>query len=181
MKYIVYLQKIGNVDSSILIRLKKNLQWLLKKYTIKIEIDQNIFPILKDEYIEEEKEYSGRLILERLENTVPPQKQIKILGLINEDIKTIRTKHLFGLTNLKCSCALISTIRLQVDNSDMAIFEQRILKVAVHELGHTFGLAHCNNECVMRLSKSLKDLDEKPKEFCFLCDLQMRQVIKSRW
>ena len=92
MKYIVYLQKIGKVDSSILIRLKKNLQWLLKKYKIKIEIDQNIFPILKDEYIEEEKEYSGRLILERLENTVPPQKQIKVLGLINEDIKTIRTE-----------------------------------------------------------------------------------------
>ncbi|MFW9928849.1 MAG: hypothetical protein ACFFD1_05635 [Candidatus Thorarchaeota archaeon] len=179
MKYTVYLQKIGEVDSSILIRLKKNLQWLLKKYNIKIDIDQNIFPIFKNECIKEEKEYSGRLILERLENTVPPQKQVKVLGLINEDIKTIRTKHLFGLTNLKCSCALISTIRLQVDNSDIAKFEQRVLKVAVHELGHTFGLTHCNNECVMRLSKSLKELDEKPKEFCSLCDLQLRQFIKS--
>jgi archaemetzincin len=177
MKYIVYLQKIGKVDSSILIRLKKNLQWLLRKYKIKIEILQNILPILKNECIEEEKEYSGRLILERLEYSVPPQKKIKILGLINEDIKTVRTKHLFGLTNLKCSCALISTIRLQVDNSDKALFEQRVLKVAVHELGHTFGLKHCNNICVMRLSKSLNDLDEKPKDFCQKCELKMKQFI----
>ena len=74
--------------------------------------------------------------------------------------------HSFGI-------ALISVFRLRESfyrrPENIAQFEQRVLKEAIHELGHTFNLEHCNNLCVMRFSNSIKDTDEKPHEFCEQC------------
>jgi len=54
--------------------------------------------------------------------------------------------------------------------SDESLFHQRIVKEAVHELGHAFGLNHCNNPiCVMYFSNSLPDTDIKQYSFCDVC------------
>jgi archaemetzincin len=53
---------------------------------------------------------------------------------------------------------------------DEPLFHQRIIKEAVHELGHAFGLEHCNNQmCVMHFSNSLTDTDIKQNSFCDIC------------
>jgi len=182
MKSVVYLQKIGEVDSSILIRLKKNLHWLVKKYGIKVEILPDPFLTLEDEYIEIERQYDGESILERLEKTLTVPQRCKILGIIDGDIKGIRKIHLFGLTNLKNSCALISINRLRGSfyrkYEEKALFELRILKEAVHELGHAFGLKHCKNDCVMNYSKSLEEVDKRQKEFCVICERELKSLLK---
>ena len=183
MKSVVYLQKIDKVDSSILIRLKKNLQWVVKKYGIKVEILEKPFLTCEDEYVELERQYDGELILQRLEKTLKSPQKDRLLGIIEGDIKGIRKIHLFGLTNLKNSCALISINRLRGSsfkkNKDNALFELRILKEAVHELGHTFGLRHCENDCVMNFSKSLEEVDKRPKEFCLLCEQELKKTLKN--
>ena len=183
MKSVVFLQKIGDVDSSILIRLKKNLHWLVKEYAMKVKILPNPFIIRDEEYIEVERQYDGELILKRLEKTLNNVQKNKLLGIIDGDIKGIRKVHLFGLTNLKNSCALISINRLRGSfyrkYEDNALFELRILKEAIHELGHTFGLKHCKNECVMKYSKSLEEVDKRPKEFCFTCEQELKRILKT--
>ena len=45
----------------------------------------------------------------------------------------------------------------------------RVLKEAIHELGHSFGLKHCRNHCVMRISERASNVDEKPTDFCDSC------------
>jgi archaemetzincin len=51
--------------------------------------------------------------------------------------------------------------------ADELLFQQRIIKEAVHELGHAFGIRHCENKiCVQHFSTST---DIKAKNFCKRC------------
>lgn len=63
------------------------------------------------------------------------------------------------------SNALISIARLKG-----YLLTERMIKEAVHELGHVFSLRHCSNpSCVMHFSYTLQDTDYKSKEFCRKC------------
>ena len=59
--------------------------------------------------------------------------------------------------------------------SNKSLFHERIVKEAIHELGHTFGLVHCaNKSCVMHFSNSLYDTDIKENKFCLYCKNKLR-------
>jgi archaemetzincin len=50
------------------------------------------------------------------------------------------------------------------------LLQERLIKEAVHELGHTFGLRHCNHwQCVMSSSHAVERLDVKEARFCKTC------------
>jgi len=78
----------------------------------------------------------------------------------------------FGEATTKA--AVISLTRLRQSfyklPEDREIFRKRVLTEAVHELGHTYRLGHCENpRCVMFFSNSLTDTDRKGFEFCLSC------------
>jgi archaemetzincin len=55
-----------------------------------------------------------------------------------------------------------------------ALLRERLIKEAVHELGHTFGLFHCHNqECVMKSSTYVEEIDFKSSRFCDKCSDQL--------
>ena len=48
----------------------------------------------------------------------------------------------------------------------------------VHELGHTFGLVHCDDgRCVMRRSTNLAGVDTKSAAFCPDCRVRLREAL----
>jgi len=50
------------------------------------------------------------------------------------------------------------------------LLHERLLKEALHELGHTFGLRHCvDYTCVMSSSNGVERIDLKRAEFCPNC------------
>lgn len=56
------------------------------------------------------------------------------------------------------------------DKKSLNLFQDRIVKEAIHEIGHTFGLRHCSHEfCIMFKSKTISDTDKKNSEFCDSC------------
>ncbi|MHA1460722.1 MAG: archaemetzincin family Zn-dependent metalloprotease [Promethearchaeota archaeon] len=177
MKKTIYLQKIGDIDTGILILLKKNLKRFFKKYNIKVVILADQLPLLDSECNYEERKYNARKIRKRLITHGKDNNYYRILGVTNIDILTKSSKFLFGVAdmpkNKSFGGALISDFRLReefygrTENIDQ--FEQRVFKEAIHELGHTFVLEHCENLCVMRPSNSLKEADGKPHDFCEIC------------
>jgi archaemetzincin len=64
---------------------------------------------------------------------------------------------------------VVSTARLLFGAND-ELFRARLLKEAVHELGHTLGLDHCSDpRCVMHFSNKLADTDVKGDAYCDRC------------
>ncbi len=54
------------------------------------------------------------------------------------------------------------------------LFESRVTKVSLHELGHSFGLGHCtNNRCVMWFDNTVYEVDAKTSRFCAWCTLAL--------
>ncbi|MCX7698251.1 MAG: hypothetical protein N2114_02145 [Candidatus Goldbacteria bacterium] len=58
--------------------------------------------------------------------------------------------------------------------------EERTIKTVIHELGHTFGLHHCENyKCVMFFSNQISDTDNKSDDFCERCKKLLKINIKN--
>jgi archaemetzincin len=177
MRKIIYLQRIGDIEPGILIILKKDLQWFFKKYGINIVILPDQLPLLDFEYESIKRQYDAAKVKKRLINHVKNKNYYRILGVMDVDIFSKFLNFIFGIADLHRNkyfgSALISVTRLREEFyrriEDRAQFEKRVLKEAIHELGHTFRLEHCENLCVMRFSNSLDDTDNKPLDFCDLC------------
>ncbi len=98
----------------------------------------------------------------------------KILGIADVDLYVPDRTFVFGEANMKKKVAIISLTRLRQEFYDLPydfdIFKKRIIIEAVHEIGHTFGLHHCtSNTCVMFLSRTISDSDQKGADFCVNC------------
>jgi archaemetzincin len=103
-----------------------------------------------------------------------PGNSIKVLVVTQLDLYSPIFSHLYGEAQLKGDVALMSLHRLHQEfyhlNPDSEVFLSRCEKEALHELGHTFGLMHCQDRnCVMYPSSTIADTDIKANRFCPLC------------
>ena len=90
------------------------------------------------------------------------------LGITHRDLFARDLNFVFGIASPGGAC-LVSTARL-LTGADDSLFRSRLLKEAVHELGHTLGLEHCADlRCVMHFSNSLADTDRKGEGYCGRC------------
>jgi archaemetzincin len=107
------------------------------------------------------------------------------LGLIDADCCAAGLNFIFGQAQRSGRRAFIALPRLRPSfygvAEDEGLFHQPVLKEAVHELGHTYGLAHCRKpDCVMHFSHSLHDTDVKGAEFCPRCEMQLEERRNGR-
>lgn len=107
-----------------------------------------------------------------------------LLGVAEVDLYAPQREWVFGEAAFGGGCALISTARLRPSAQRAALepflFEVRVLKEAVHELGHVAGIEHCpTSDCVMAESYDVDDLDRKGTEFCHLCRVLLEPVPQS--
>ena len=82
--------------------------------------------------------------------------------------------HQLERTQLDGPAAIVSTYRLQNEfyggPPDKDLLLERLIKETTHELGHSFGLYHCQQQrCVMNFSTYVEDIDDKSPLFCEQC------------
>ena len=139
--------------------------------------------VLGPYYSSSRKQYHSTEILRQLLPFAAGNDQ-HILGIMDEDIYIPILTFVFGEAQLGGRCALMSGHRLHQEfyglPEDETLYLHRCEKEAVHELGHTLGLKHCENfECVMRYSNSVADIDIKRNVFCPGCAQVLG--IRSPW
>ena len=97
-----------------------------------------------------------------------------VIGLTDKDISMtkgdIQDWGIMGLAYCPGKSCIISTYRLSKKN----LYNQ-LYKLAIHELGHTQGLGHCEKDssCFMRDANGYNHLDEL-HDFCWWCKPYLR-------
>jgi archaemetzincin len=125
------------------------------------------------------RQYHSTTILDRL-RAIPMHPNDRVLGVAAVDLFVPIFTFVFGEAEVGGRCALASTYRLEEERYGLPPNEEklrgRLAKEAVHELGHTYGLPHCDHwECVMASSHSVERVDVKQAAFCEECAKVIRE------
>ncbi|MDI6704520.1 MAG: archaemetzincin family Zn-dependent metalloprotease [bacterium] len=177
MQKAIYLVPAEGVDVQILSELKIQLEKVFG-FPCKIEETTEI-PLYA--FNPKRNQYLSTAILESLKI---PKDAIGVLGVTNLDLYVPQLRFVFGEASFSKRVAVISLCRLHEEyyglKGNRLLFEKRAITEAIHELGHTFGLHHCNNpKCVMYFSNSIVDTDRKGYNFCDECKEKLHGILEG--
>jgi len=104
-----------------------------------------------------------------------PPDAVAMLGLTAEDLWPGEGwNFVFGQASLREGVGVWSLYRYGDPETEPGRVRKRLLKTAVHELGHMLGMLHCiAYECGMNGSNSLAEMDRRPLAFCPVCVLKL--------
>lgn len=172
---MIDLVPIGSADNNVLKILGQRLRDIFKQ---NVHISKNL-ALPQQSWNEKRRQYLSNKLL----SSIPPQSglQDRTLGIADVDIYTPGLNFIFGEAVPVERKAIISLARLRQEFYSLPpnenLFIQRVVKEAVHELGHTYGLRHCtNSNCVMHFSNTIHDTDVKGWHFCTRCQARINQT-----
>ena len=125
-----------------------------------------------DSFDPQRQQHSSTRILKWLIESRPPD-STKLVGITDVDLFIPILTFVYGEAQLGGTAAVVSTARLRSDNGfrpNDGRLASRVMKECLHELGHTFGLLHCQSPtCVMARSVNLEQVDTKNPDLCHDC------------
>lgn len=129
------------------------------------------------------RQYNANLLLEAMKVRAP-NGYIRYISLFRGDLYIPILTYIFGQAELNGQFGITSLFRLRNElyglEEDYELMLKRLGKVVIHELGHTFGMIHCNHPvCVMRSSTYVEDLDQKENRFCYSCEAKLLPVLSD--
>lgn len=186
---------LNDVRRSILRFLVKNLSSIFKT---DVKISRHII-IPTSLFNEEKKQYDGRKLLKFLTDNMTLREVRAInLAVFDRDLFTGNLDYVFGLASPFPKICIISLLRLhphfdekyfagglkkrksgrfplivrRLSSPEEKLYYERIIREAVHGIGHTIGLTHCRDRsCIMHSSDTVGHIDAKQTGFCQTCQV----------
>jgi len=160
---------VGAIDDDIL-------QWLRKDLRDYLDLPvktMGALAIPEASFLRNRNQHHSTAILKEILAEVPGD-ALKILGLIDRDLCIPILTFVFGEAQLDGRGAVLSIARLRQGfyglEEDPDLLYRRAEKEALHEIGHTYGLLHCQDyACVMHFSNSIEEVDLKGDRYCGVC------------
>jgi len=174
---------VGSVNADLMQNLADNLSKTFPDTSFSV-LKKNL-PLNENAFNKTRKQYNSDTILAEVKLYASKQKRYhRILGVVDADIYVRDLNYVFGEAFTPGNVALISLWRLKPefykDKPNQETLQTRVVKEAIHELGHTLGLQHCyRSACVMHFSNSIFDADKKQNVFCDECSLQIAIAVNN--
>ncbi|MFA4903205.1 MAG: archaemetzincin family Zn-dependent metalloprotease [Desulfobaccales bacterium] len=175
----IALTKMGQIPQTALRVIAGNIQAIL-------ETPVEMLPAMaipEEAFQRHRCQYDAGLVLKYLARFSFPHHS-RILAITDVDLCTPILTFVFGQAELGLNLAIISDFRLKYTKDGIMASEgtyyERLAKVALHEIAHTFSLYHCETpKCLMRFSQGLSHLDELNIFFCERCSFMLRQGMRN--
>ncbi len=156
------------IDSGLLHELRTGLQKQLAVYIT--VLDAEALPSFA--YYKPRQRYIADSLLVFLEQTNKGRFE-KIMGITRKDISTRKDPHenwgILGLGSCPGEACVISSFRAGKNKVSHEDFIRRMITLALHESGHTYGLKHCPvATCIMKDAEGKMNLNDADS-YCEKC------------
>jgi archaemetzincin len=166
---LLQLLPIGDFDGRLLMELAPAMANLFRVPTevLQMRLDPEFA------YHPERQQYHSSEILQGMQQHAGVDSW-RVLGITASDLYIPILTFVFGEAQIGGPCGLVSIHRLQQEfyglPADRDVLKQRLLKEAIHEVGHTLDLTHCDDyQCAMAPSHAVEWIDLKDGVLCGAC------------
>ncbi len=172
----VAIQPLGVVSAKSLSAVNKG---IVRVYNVELSVLQPVSLPL-NAYYRPRNRYRAEKLLDYLRER--KTRAAKVIGVTASDISTTKDSHydwgLFGLGDMPGKACVTSSFRLKRKGPKTP--DQRLVEVAIHELGHTFGLDHCPTaKCVMADAEgTIKMVDASTGRLCQNCRGRLGAIVR---
>lgn len=178
-KGLIAVIPMGKPEADVLQVVADSLQGLLR---LPVDVRKPI-PLPEETFLSSRNQYNAMAIIKYLADNFADS-ALKILGVTGKDLANPILTHVFGEAYMDGRSAVMSSFRLGMNPGGKPVsreqFLDRVVKVAIHEIGHTFNIPHCHQgRCVMRASNSLIELDDKLNYLCSYCELFLTEALTA--
>ena len=167
----LYLQPLGSGMPEGQVRIVE--QALMAFYAVEVRrLDRVALP--RSAFYPPRSRYRADKLLDFLGPRLP-QDGHRILGITSVDISTTKDQYpdwgVLGLANVAGTACVLSSFRCRRGAKSARQILERFGKVAVHEIGHTFGLPHCTATpgCLMEDAHGTVKTTDAEFDLCVRC------------
>ncbi len=138
-------------------------------------------PVPPTAWMASRRQYDSTHLILYVETLAPPDSG-RVLAMCDVDLASEVMTFVFGEAEIEGRIAVMSLHRLRQEvyglPADPGLFRARAAKVAVHEMGHTWGLRHCfRYRCVMYPAETVEIADIKTESFCDSCTGKLKAAM----
>jgi archaemetzincin len=176
----VAIQPLGHVDPALTHAVAERIH---EVFDADVEI-LDPAPLPASAYYAPRNRYRGERLVAWLESR-RPARATKILGLMSRDLSATKGRvhdwGIMGVAGLGETSGVVSVYRLGRRGAPAAAVERRARQVAIHELGHTFGLPHCRTpRCIMNDAEGgIGAVDRSSGHFCPACRARLGEWLRG--